>query len=208
MNRWILTVVVLCAFLLAGLGVLYLPGFFTAGTESTSGQVSPQIAGGPPTGEKAPPVDPGQPSTAQSDASAGPGWTRRCNSQAKDEGLECRISKTVVEKQSKQVLTNVTLRISADTKQPQISIRMPLRLYLPAGASYQVDENTPQVLNFKACNSRGCYAQTAVTPETLAALKRGKQLTIRFETLARKPIKIPLSLGGFEDAYDKLQGPS
>jgi invasion protein IalB len=132
----------------------------------------------------------------------------RCNSQAKDEELKCSISKTVVEKQSKQLLTNVTLRISADTKQPQISIRMPLRLYLPAGASYQVDENTPQVLNFKACNRRGCYAQTAVTPETLAALKRGKQLTIRFETLARKPIKIPLSLGGFEDAYDKLQGPS
>jgi invasion protein IalB len=132
----------------------------------------------------------------------------RCKSQAKDKELECGISKTVVEKQSGQVVTNVTLRMSADTKQPKISIRMPLRLYLPAGASYQVDENTPQALNFKACNRKGCYAQTTVTPETLAALKKGKQLTIGFETLARKPIKVPLSLSGFEDAYDKLQGPS
>ena len=209
MNRWILTFVVLCAFVLAGLGVLFLPGLLT-GTDNESGeQLAQRAATSPSTGDKELPVAQGGPPSTQAEAAApGPGWAVRCRSQAKEEELECGVSQTVVMKKSGKVVTNVTFRVPADTKKPEILIQLPLRLYLPAGATYQVDENTPQTLNFRACNRTGCYAQTPVTPEVLATLKTGKQLTIGFQNLARKPIRVSLSLNGFGDAYDKMQKPS
>jgi invasion protein IalB len=213
MNRWILTFVVLCAFVLAGLGVLFLPGLLT-GTDNESGeQLAQRAATSPSTGDEEPTVTQGAQAPTQADkqpgASApGPGWAVTCKSQAKEEELECGVSQTVVMKKSGKVVTNVTFRVPADTKKPEILIQLPLRLYLPAGATYQVDENTPQTVNFRACNRSGCYAQTPVTPEVLATLKTGKQLTIGFQNLARKPIRVSLSLNGFGDAYDKMQKPS
>ena len=118
------------------------------------------------------------------------------------------MSQTVVLKQSRQVLTNVTFRIPVDTKQPEIIVQLPLGVLLAAGATFQVDENTPQQLKFKACDRNGCYANSPITPEMLAVLKKGKQLTVGFQNLAEKPITVPLSLDGFGDAYDKMQRPS
>jgi len=43
-----------------------------------------------------------------------------------------------------------------------------------------------------------------ISSEFLAAVKKGKQLTIDFKNLAEKTITIPVSLDGFGDAYDKI----
>ena len=118
------------------------------------------------------------------------------------------MSQTVVLKQSGQVLTNVTFRIPADTKKPEIIVQLPLGVYLAAGATFQVDENPAQRLNFRACDRNGCFAFSPVTPEMLAVLKRGKQIKIGFQNLAEKPITVPLSLDGFGDAYEKMLKPA
>ena len=141
-------------------------------------------------------------------AGGGPGWAVSCKSQTKEKEGVCRISQAVVLKNSGRVLTNVTLRVPGDAKPSVILIQLPLGLYLPAGATYQIDANTPQALNIRACVRTGCYAQTPVAPDVLAALKAGKQLTIGFQNLAQKPIKVLLSLDGFAVAYDKIQKPS
>jgi len=39
----------------------------------------------------------------------------------------------------------------------------------------------------------------------LAQLRKGSKLVIEFKNLAEKTIKLPLSLGGFDEAYVKAQ---
>ena len=103
---------------------------------------------------------------------------------------------------------SVTFRVPTDTKRPEILIQLPLGLYIPAGASYQVDGGAAQRLNFRACDRTGCYAQTTLTPEMLASLRSGTKLILGFQTLAQKPINLSLSLGGFGETFDKIQGRS
>ncbi len=171
MNRWILVVAIVVAFLLAGAGVLLLPGldkFFnrTAGkseepmNEVANLQTSRMQKQKPPSPlEKSPPP--------------GPGWAVNCKSPSNQKEFECRLSQTVVTKQGRRVLANVTVLIPPDAKTPDIRIQVPLLVYLPAGASYQIDQGTPRALEFRACVRDGCYGQTPVAPEVLAALKKG-----------------------------------
>ena len=216
MNCWVLTFAVVGAFLLAGLAVLFYGSnrFFATGSENDPGQQLAELANQPTSvvSEKTLVVQPASSSasgTANSQApGAGPGWAVNCKSQAKEAELECRMSQTVVFKKSGQVLTNVTVRVPNGAKPPVILVRLPLGLYLPAGATYQIDENAPQALDFRACVRTGCYAQTSVAPDVLANLKAGKRLTVGFQNVAQKPIKVQLSLDGFGEAYDKLQKPS
>ena len=155
---------------------------------------------------------PTTPAAAQSQAAPaagkGPGWAVNCKSEAKDKGLECRMSQTVVLKGSGQVLTNVTFRVPADTKTPEMIVQLPLGVFLSPGASFQIDTNPAQRLNYRACDRNGCFAITPVTPETLAVLKKGKQIKISFQNLAEKPITVPLSLDGFGEAYEKMLKPA
>jgi invasion protein IalB len=208
MNRWVLIASIVGAFILAGVGVfLLLP---QSGTDKSEQQITDLNAATQPELDAA--AQPAQPPASDSaktqSASTGPGWAVSCKSQTKDKEGVCRISQAVVLKNSGRVLTNVTLRVPGDAKPSVILIRLPLGLYLPAGATYQIDQNTPQALNIRACVRTGCYAQTPVAPDVLAALKAGKQLTIGFQNLAQKPIKVLLSLDGFGVAYDKIQKPS
>jgi invasion protein IalB len=156
--------------------------------------------------EKKPTTPPAsQPAPA---AEKGPGWAVNCKSEAKDKGLECRMSQTVVIKGSGQVLTNVTFRVPAETKTPEMIVQLPLGVFLSPGASYQIDTNPVQRLNYRACDRNGCFAIASVTPETLAVLKKGKQIKISFQNLAEKPITVPLSLDGFGEAYEKMLKPA
>jgi invasion protein IalB len=138
----------------------------------------------------------------------GPGWAVNCKSEAKDKGLECRMTQTVVLKGSGQVLTSVTFRVPADTKTPEMIVQLPLGVFLSPGASYQIDTNPAQRLNYRACDRNGCFAIAPVTPEALAVLKKGKQIKISFQNLAEKPITVPLSLDGFGEAYEKMLKPA
>jgi invasion protein IalB len=165
---------------------------FIAQADTKPGQPDPSAAPAPATTEPEPAQD--------------PGWAVNCKSEAQETGLDCSLSQTVVLKQSGQVLTKVTFRVPGSANKPEVIIQLPLRLYLPAGATFQVDEGTPQRLTFRACDRSGCYAQSEISSEVLAKLRGGKQLTVSFKNLAEKDISVPLSLNGFGDAYAKVEG--
>jgi invasion protein IalB len=151
------------------------------------------------------PVTPKPPQDSKTREAAGPGWALNCRSQAGEKGLSCRMSQTVVAKNSGRTLTDVAFLVATEKKVTEVLLQLPLGLYLPAGASYQVDENAPQRLSIRNCNRNGCYARAPVSPEIMGALRKGKQLKIDFKDQAKKPITVPLSLEGFAAAYDKIQ---
>ena len=212
MNRSRLSLVVLGTLIVAGFAAFGLPRLHSVPAAWAENAKLSQLNTPGSTTEKKPTATPTSPSTqaapsagAAKPQAAGPGWAVNCKSGAKEKELECRMSQTVVLKQSGQVLTNVAFRIPTDTKKLEIIVQLPLGMLLPAGATVQVDENPPQRLNIRACDRSGCFAQAPIAPETLALLRKGKQLKVGFQNLAEKQITIPLSLDGFGDAYEKMQ---
>lgn len=136
---------------------------------------------------------------------SGPGWALNCKSGATDKGLECRLSQTVVT-QARQLLANVTVRVPTDKTATELIVQLPLGLYLPGGTTVKVDEGTSQRLNFRACDRNGCYAMAPVSSTLLQTMRNGERLLVSFQNLEQKPIDVPLSLDGFDEAYAKIDG--
>ena len=134
-----------------------------------------------------------------------PGWAARCSSVSRDTPLECAIEQTAVLSKTGQLIVLVNIRVPSDTRSPIALVQLPLGLNLPAGAKLQIDDGKAVDLQVQTCESRGCYASTPVAADMLAALKSGKQLKISFQTMTKETIAIPMPLGDFAAAYDKIK---
>jgi invasion protein IalB len=144
--------------------------------------------------------------TAQADAApAPPGWIARCTSLSRDAPLECAIEQTAVLTKTGQLIVLINIRVAADTRTPIAVIQLPLGLNLPAGAKLQVDDGKTADLQIQTCEQRGCYANTPIAADMLAAMKSGKQLKVSFQNLAKEVISIPMPLADFAAAYDKIK---
>jgi invasion protein IalB len=134
-----------------------------------------------------------------------PSWISRCSSISRDAPLECAIEETAVLTRTGQLIVLVNIRVASDTHQPVALVQLPLGLNLPAGAKLQVDDGKVVDLQIQTCENRGCYANTPVSPELLAALKSGKQLKVVFQNLNKEVITIPMPLADFAAAYEKIR---
>jgi invasion protein IalB len=156
------------------------------------GQAQPQPAPAPaPSGTPAPPAQ--------------PGWAARCSSPSRDAPLECAMEQNAILTKTGQLVVLVNIRVPGDTRAPIALVQLPLGLNLQAGAKFQVDDGKSADLPIQTCENRGCYASVPISPETLNALRAGKQLKISFQDLGKETITIPLSLNDFTAAYDKIK---
>nr|WP_246669502.1 MULTISPECIES: invasion associated locus B family protein [unclassified Bradyrhizobium] len=134
-----------------------------------------------------------------------PGWSARCSSASRGAPLECLIEQTAVLTKTGQLIVLIDIRVPSDTHAPVAVIQLPLGLNLPAGAKLQVDDGKATDLQIQTCEQRGCYANTPISPEMLAAMKTGKQLKVSFQNLAKEVIAIPMPLTDFAAAYEKIK---
>jgi invasion protein IalB len=154
------------------------------------------------------PVAQATPAPAAADGantSAPPGWVARCSSASRGAPLECAIEQSAVLTKTGQLIVLVNIRVSADTRAPIALVQLPLGLNLPAGAKIQVDDGKTSELLIQTCEARGCYANLQISPDVLATLKSGKQLNVSFQNLAKETISIPMPLGDFAMAYEKIK---
>ena len=170
---------------------------------------SPKAKGPASAGQTAPPAAvPSAPAAAdQGSASAPPqpGWAARCSSVSRDAPLECAIEQTAVLSKTGQLIVLLNIRVPSDTRAPVALVQLPLGLNLPAGTKIQIDDGKAIDLQIQTCESRGCYASTPVAPDMLTALKAGKQLKLSFQTMTKETVTIPMPLGDFAAAYDKIK---
>lgn len=163
-----------------------------------------QSAAQQPKAKTPPPAAPqGEP--AQAAAPPQPGWSARCSSASRGSALECAIEQTAVMTRTGQLIVLVNVRVPGDTRAPVLLVQLPLGLNLTAGAKVQVDDGKSIDLPVQTCEARGCFANTPVAPDLLAAMKSGKQLKVSFQTLAKETIAIPMPLGDFATAYAKIK---
>ncbi|UWU73654.1 invasion associated locus B family protein [Bradyrhizobium huanghuaihaiense] len=148
------------------------------------------------------------PAPTQPHAEGGPGqsgWIVRCTSASRDAPLECAMEQNAVLTKTGQTVILINIRIAPDTRTPIALLQLPLGLNLPVGAKLQVDEGKTVDLQIQTCENRGCYASTPIAADLLAALRSGKQLKVSFQNMAKETIAIPMPLGDFASAYDKIK---
>jgi invasion protein IalB len=169
---------------------------FSQTPQAPKAKTLPRAAQETPSPTPAPPVDA---------APASPGWIARCSSASRDAPLECAIEQTAVLTKTGQLIVLFNIRIASDTRQPIAIIQLPLGLNLPAGAKLQVDDGKVSELQIQTCEQRGCYANSPIAADLLAAMKSGKQLKVSFQNLGKETITIPMPLADFAAAYDKIK---
>jgi invasion protein IalB len=133
-------------------------------------------------------------------------WVVNCASGANSTDLQCQLSQNLTETKSGQRVLTVTIRKQdGDASGLAMLLALPHGLFLPAGASYQIDSGAKATAPIQTSDQNGAYAAVPLTAAILAAMKVGTHLNIGMESVTRKPVTIPVSLAGFTAAIDKLQ---
>lgn len=104
-----------------------------------------------------------------------------------------------------QFVASVAVRMRSDAKEPVMTIRIPVGLYLPAGLSINVDDGKPQPVPLQTCDQQGCYGETSLSAAFLTALKGGKRLSLTFQNMAKSNVVLPVPLDNFAAAFQKIQ---
>ena len=155
-------------------------------------------AGAPPAGAPAAGAAAGTPPDENA-------WVKLCEKSAQTENKEiCLTHHERLDGNSGIVLVAAAIRkVEGDPKE-QILVRLPtaIALAIPAGVQLRIDENEPLALKYTLCYATSCQAETDVTPELLANIRKGKQMVVAAVNLQRKAIGFPVPLAGFSKAYE------
>jgi len=148
---------------------------------------------------------------AAADATATPAappanaWATNCSATERAGPLECSIVQRVVLQRTGQLLAMVSIRLPSDSHNPAMLVQTPLGLYLPAGVSLKIDNNTDISLALQTCDNGGCYAGTTVSSAMLSQMRKGHSMTVTFQNISKQDVAIPVALAGFAGAYDKVK---
>ena len=133
----------------------------------------------------------------------GPSWAVQCGNAGKE--FACTAYQTIAVRKSGQRLLMVSVTRPEGGKGPAMLIHLPHGLFLPAGVSLKVGEGKPKALVVQTCDAKGCYAGAALDKDQVSAMHSGKDLTVGFQNLEKKPLSIAMPLAGFAAAYAKLK---
>lgn len=130
-------------------------------------------------------------------------WSINCASTGDVNALECLMSQNLTETKTGQRVLTVTIRRQPDSKYAMV-LMLPHGIYLPSGASYQVDAGEKVQMPIQTADQNGSYAVVPMEEKLVKALKGGTKLNVGMETAQRAPLVLPISLTGFSATYDKL----
>ncbi|MGX5831547.1 invasion associated locus B family protein [Mesorhizobium sp. 43Arga] len=132
-------------------------------------------------------------------------WAVNCSSGSATGELQCQVSQNLTEAKTGQRVLTVTVRRDSANGSLAMLLALPHGLFLPSGASYQVDQGQKTVIAVQTSDQNGAYAATPLSPDLVKAMKSGTNLNIGMESVTRKPVTIPVSLAGFTAAIAKLE---
>lgn len=143
------------------------------------------------------------PAFAQDAAAGGQaprGWFKVC---AKQEDNDICNVQNIVTAESGQLLTAVSMiEVKGKVTKKLLQISVPTGRLIPAGIGLQVGQNKAIKIDYAICFPDRCIAEAGLSPELLAALKKGNELTLTSVNFQNKPNPIKISLAGFGAAYD------
>lgn len=142
-------------------------------------------------------------------------WSVQCAVQ--DDPSSCSMNQqqhlqTEVDGEKKIIgrLINATVLYADDpitgSRDPHISIDLPLGVSLVPGAAIKVDGGEQLNWPFLQCTAAGCAISNKLDSELLSALRRGKVLFVAYRAWGTEEnTVIPVSLKGFTKAFNSIQ---
>ncbi len=129
-------------------------------------------------------------------------WVKLCAKQKGDKkGDVCLTHHERFHPTTGQPLISAAIRQVAGNKQEVVMVMVPLGRLLKKGLDLRVDEKKTIKMPYSFCTSVGCVAEIPVTPELLAAFKKGKELSIGTVDINQKRIGFKVALDGFSSTY-------
>jgi invasion protein IalB len=130
-------------------------------------------------------------------------WRVECTNVGKT--LDCRALVEVMQRDSRQVITSLTVRYPAETKKPVMMVQVPLGVLVNEPIALTVDTNQPVQTSVQTCTQAGCFAGSPISDVLISTMRVGKQLTIVFYNANKQAITVTVPLAGFAMAYDKIK---
>jgi invasion protein IalB len=128
-------------------------------------------------------------------------WVVRCEQEQGSE-KSCVMTSQSIDESSGQRIMQVN--VAKVEKATQMTILLPLGVYLPANPVLQVEEFDPHVLEVSFCSREGCYVNMGLNQTLLDLLRKKENATLTMELVAGQKAKVPFTLNGFLDAYRAL----
>ncbi|PCJ81805.1 MAG: invasion-associated locus B family protein [Hyphomicrobiales bacterium] len=133
---------------------------------------------------------------------AGPAaWIKVCNVEPKSKKEIC-LTTQEIRADSGQFLASVAIREIGKDGKKSLIIAVPPGMLIQPGLRLQVDKNKQREIKYGICFPNACYAELNITPDVIAEMKRGNQLTLTTLNQQAKAINFQLTLIGFTSSYD------
>lgn len=146
----------------------------------------------------------GQVAAEPSDGDTFGNWQVNCESEAQGAREGCFIIQNLVLREGGQRVLQFAIGFVEAAPEPIALLSLPLGISLPPGAEIQVDEGPSTRVAVERCEPNGCRAGLKLEAELLKEVRSGKQISVTFYDAKRKPIKVPLSLDGFDEGLAAL----
>jgi invasion protein IalB len=158
-----------------------------------------------PAAQQAPPpaapAPGGQPADQQVQLIYAP-WTKFClKGQEANAKQVCFTGKDGRIESGQPVIAAVIIEPEGEPKKI-LRVTLPLGMQLVHGTRVIVDTNPPAQAPYVICFANGCMSDYEVTPELLAAMKKGQNLVVQAINSNGAPLTLPLPLAEFAKAYD------
>jgi len=133
-----------------------------------------------------------------------PAWGFACDRAQDGSEVNCQISQSVTVRETGQRVVSVVVQKNGQTGGIHLLLALPHKIYLPSGVDLSVDEGDPFGTQVETCDERACYATLEISGAFVLHMMTGGALNITFQNLLQKPVTLPIPLGGFESAFQRL----
>jgi invasion protein IalB len=131
-------------------------------------------------------------------------WQLRCETPAGAKNEQCAIVQNVAAEDRPNLTLLVIVLKTADGKSRLLRVAAPLGVLLPAGLGLKIDDKDVGRAGFVRCLATGCIAEVVLEDPLINQFKTGATATFIVFQTPEEGIGIPVSLGGFAQAFDSL----
>lgn len=150
----------------------------------------------------------GHPACAQQSTTATyENWTLRCSTSASSPPQKsCDIEQLSHLENKEQPFSRVAIARPEKGKPVIVAVQVPVNVWLATGIRIEIgDKNAGPSVPFTRCGPAGCFASITLNDAAVQTFRAGTApATIVFANAGQQQVTIPLSLKGFNQAFDAL----
>ena len=133
-------------------------------------------------------------------------WGYKCEKSPDGNRELCFIFQNVTKKEGGQLVLGARVAYREGQGDPLIVLTVPLGSLLPPGAALVMEGVEPVKATYFLCANEGCTTiATPLSPDMVAAMKKGENAVVRVAAPNKQVVGLPLSLKGFTKALNSLK---